>query len=182
MTTALLEPDLDTLRLQPFNRLDVQAAADALAACCVTRRWVTRLAAARPYAAVDDLYRAAADELARFEWPDVLEALDAHPRIGQRVTGAAREAAWSRSEQAGTARVGGTVLRELAEANAAYEAKFGFVFLIRTAGRSAEQMLYACLDRLSHDELTEQPVVRGELAQIVRLRLDKMLRETAAWN
>ncbi len=60
-------------------------------------------------------------------------------------------------------------------ANAAYEAKFGFVFLIRATGRSAEQMLAAALDRLSHDELTEQPVVRGELAQIVRLRLDRML-------
>lgn len=182
MTTALLEPDLDTLHVQAFNRLTAETAAGALAACCGTRRWVTRLAAARPYAAVDDLYRIAADELARFEWPDVLEALDAHPRIGQRAAGDSREAGWSRSEQAGTARVGGTVLRELAEANAAYEAKFGFVFLIRAAGRSAEQMLHACLDRLSHDELTEQPVVRGELAQIVRLRLDTMLRETAAWN
>jgi len=139
---------------------------------------VTRLVAARPYASTAELYDVAAAELAELAWPDVIEALDAHPRIGQRVSGGSREAAWSRGEQAGTAQVGESVLGELAEANAAYEAKFGFVFLIRASGRSAQEMLAACRDRLGHDELTEQPVVRGELAQIVRLRLDKML---GAW-
>jgi len=175
MPTVLSDPDLDLARLHAFNRISDHAAAEALAACCASRRWVARLASARPYSTVHDLYRMAADELARLEWPDVLEALAVHPRIGQRAAGGSREAAWSRSEQAGTARVGGTVLSELAAANAAYEAKFGFVFLIRAAGRSAEEMLAFCRDRLGHDELTEQPVVRGELAQIVRLRLDKML-------
>ena len=164
-----------TTGLDAFNALPGPAAAEALAACCASGRWVTRLAAARPYASATDLYGAASAELARLGWPDVLEALDAHPRIGGRVNGASREAAWSRGEQAGTAQAGDAVLGELAEANAAYEAKFGFVFLIRASGRDAEEMLAACRDRLGHDELTEQPVVRGELAQIVRLRLDKML-------
>jgi hypothetical protein len=36
-------------------------------------------------------------------------------------------------------------------------------------------MLAAALDRLGNDERTEQSAVRGELAQIVRLRLDRML-------
>ena len=167
-----------TTGLDAFNALPEPAAAEALAACCASRRWVKHLAAARPYAATAELYDAAATGLAELGWPDVLEALDAHPRIGQRVGGGSREAAWSRTEQAGTAQVGETVLGELAEANAAYEAKFGFVFLIRASGRSAEEMLAACRDRLGHDELTERSVVRGELAQIVRLRLDKMLE---AW-
>jgi 2-oxo-4-hydroxy-4-carboxy-5-ureidoimidazoline decarboxylase len=164
-----------TTGLDAFNALPGPAAAEALAACCASGRWVTRLAAARPYASATELYGAASAELARLGWPDVLDALDAHPRIGRRVDGGSREAAWSRGEQAGTAHVGDAVLGELAEANAAYEAKFGFVFLIRASGRGAEEMLAACRDRLGHDELTEQPVVRGELAQIVRLRLDKML-------
>jgi 2-oxo-4-hydroxy-4-carboxy-5-ureidoimidazoline decarboxylase len=164
-----------TTGLEAFNARPEPAADEALAACCASRRWVTRLVSGRPYASVAELYDAAADELARLDWSDVLEALDAHPRIGQRVTGGSREAAWSRGEQAGTAQVGETVLSELAEANAKYEAKFGFVFLIRASGRTAEEMLAACRTRLDHDEPTEQPVVRGELAQIVRLRLDKML-------
>jgi 2-oxo-4-hydroxy-4-carboxy-5-ureidoimidazoline decarboxylase len=167
-----------TTGLDAFNALPEPAAAEALAACCAARRWVTRLVAGRPYPSAAALHDVAAAEFGQLDWPDVLEALDAHPRIGQRVGGGSREAAWSRGEQAGTARAGETVLGELAEANAAYEAKFGFVFLIRASGRSAEEMLAACRDRLGHDELTERPAVRGELAQIVRLRLDKMLE---AW-
>jgi hydroxyisourate hydrolase len=168
-----------TTGLAAFNALPEPAAAEALAACCAARRWVARLLAARPYPAAADLHDAAAAELAELDWPDVLEALAAHPRIGQRAAGGSREAGWSRGEQAGAARAGRTVLGELAEANAAYEAKFGFVFLIRAAGRGAEEMLAACRDRLGHDEPAERPVVRGELAQIVRLRLDRMLEEAA---
>jgi 2-oxo-4-hydroxy-4-carboxy-5-ureidoimidazoline decarboxylase len=164
-----------TTGLDAFNARPEPAAAEALAACCASRRWVTRLSAGRPYASVAELHDVAADELAKLGWPGILEALDAHPRIGQRVTGGSREAAWSRAEQSGTADVGETVLGELAEANAKYEAKFGFVFLIRASGRTADEMLAACRERLDHDEPAEQPVVRGELAQIVRLRLDKML-------
>ena len=166
---------ITTTGLDAFNALPEPGAAEALAACCASRRWVARLAAARPYASAVELYLVAGQELEQLGWPDVLEALAAHPRIGQRVAGGSREAAWSRGEQSGTAQVGQTVLDELAEANAAYEARFGFVFLIRAAGRGAEEMLAACRDRLGHDEPAERPVVRAELAQIVRLRLDKML-------
>ena len=169
-----------TTGLDAFNALPEPAAAEALAACCAAGRWVTRLVAGRPYPSAAALHDAAAAEFAELDWPDVLEALDAHPRIGQRVGGGSREAAWSRGEQAGAARAGETVLGELAEANAAYEARFGFVFLIRASGRSAEEMLAACQERLGHDEPTERPVVRGELAQIVRLRLDKMLDEAGS--
>jgi hydroxyisourate hydrolase len=172
------EPPITT-GLAAFNALPEPAAAEALAACCAARRWVARLAAARPYPSAAALHDAAAAELADLGWPDVLEALGAHPRIGQRAGGGSREAAWSRGEQSGAARADETVLGELAEANAAYEAKFGFVFLIRAAGRGAEEMLAACRDRLGHDEQAERPVVRGELAQIVRLRLDKMLGDAA---
>jgi len=139
-------------RLEAFDRLPSEAAARSLAQCCAARRWVTALAAGRPYGSVDALYEAAGRQLAALEWPDVREALAAQPRLER----------W----------IGGL---ELARAATAYEAKFGFVFLIRTPGRDPGQLLKACRDRLGHDELTEQPAVRGELAQVVRLRLDRML-------
>ena len=60
-------------------------------------------------------------------------------------------------------------------ATAAYEARFGQVFLIRAAGRSAEEMLAALERRLGHDDATERDVVRRELAEIVRLRLLKVV-------
>jgi 2-oxo-4-hydroxy-4-carboxy-5-ureidoimidazoline decarboxylase len=172
-------------RLAALNALDAGRAASELAACCASSRWVASLTAGRPFGTVAGLYSAAAVELAALDWPDVLEALAAHPRIGSPATGTEPEAAWSRMEQAGAGLATVPTAEALAAANVAYEARFGFVFLVRAAGRSAEDMLALALDRLGHDELTEQPVVRAELAQIVRLRLDRMLdrlrQEADAW-
>lgn len=164
-----------TAQLDRFNALPLQEAGEALTACCAARRWVAALALSRPYHGVDELYRTGAVTLASLDWPDVLEALAAHPRIGERATGSGREAAWSRAEQAGAGRADARTAAELAETIAEYEWKFGYVFLIRATGRSAAHMLTAARERLGHDELTEQTAVRGELGQIVRLRLDKML-------
>lgn len=162
-------------RLAVLNALHAEHAASELAACCASGRWVASLTAGRPFATVADLYSSAAAELAALDWPDVLEALAAHPRIGSPATGTEPEAVWSRLEQAGARDATVPTAEALATANAAYEAKFGFVFLIRAAGRSAEDMLASALDRLGHDEPTERLVVRAELAQIVRLRLDRLL-------
>jgi 2-oxo-4-hydroxy-4-carboxy-5-ureidoimidazoline decarboxylase len=162
-------------RLAVLNALDAQQAATELAACCASSRWIAALTAARPFGTVADLYSSAAQGLAALDWSDILEALAAHPRIGSPATGAGPEAAWSRMEQAGARDATVPTAEALAAANAAYEARFGFVFLVRAAGRSAQDMLASALDRLGHDEPTEQTVVRGELAQIVRLRLDRML-------
>jgi len=162
-------------RLAVLNALDAQQAATELAACCASSRWIAALTAARPFGTVADLYSSAARELAALDWPDILEALAAHPRIGSPATGTEPEAAWSRMEQAGARETGASTAEALAAANAAYEAAFGFVFLIRAAGRSAQDMLASALDRLGHDEPTERLVVRDELAQIVRLRLDLLL-------
>jgi 2-oxo-4-hydroxy-4-carboxy-5-ureidoimidazoline decarboxylase len=161
--------------LDRFNALAPDGAAAGLTACCASRRWVGAMAGARPYGSVGALYAAAARHLAALDWSDVHEALAAHPRIGERAAGPGTEAAWSRAEQSGARDADARTAADLAAANAAYEAKFGFVFLIRAAGRSGQQMLAAARDRLGHDELTEQAVVRDELGQIVRLRLDRLL-------
>ena len=60
---------------------------------------------------------AAADAAARaLSWEDVLIALEAHPRIGERAAGDSREAAWSRREQAAV-----SPDDALGDANRAYE-------------------------------------------------------------
>ena len=103
------------------------------------------------------------------------QALAAHARIGERRLGGTTEDRWSRSEQAGALAVDTDVQERLAEGNRRYEARFGHVFLIRAAGRSAEEMLVALEERLGHDDATERDVVRRELAEIVRLRLLKVV-------
>jgi 2-oxo-4-hydroxy-4-carboxy-5-ureidoimidazoline decarboxylase len=59
--------------------------------------------------------------------------------------------------------------------NRAYEERFGRVFLIRASGRTAEQMYDELQARLGHDDETERVVVLHELADIVRLRLTKLV-------
>lgn len=59
--------------------------------------------------------------------------------------------------------------------NAAYEQRFGHVYLVCATGRSAAELLAIARERLGHDPAAEQDVVRRELAAINRIRLDKLL-------
>ncbi len=151
---------------------------EELRSCCASTTWTAAVAARQPYADLAALTAAGEEAIAALDWPDVEEALAAHPRIGERdVAGRAadgeREARWSRTEQSGTAGAAQTVLDAIARGNAVYEERFGHVYLVRATGRSAEEMLGLLLARLANDEETERTIVRAELAEIVRLRLEK---------
>ena len=76
--------------------------------------------------------------------PDWLEAFAAHPRIGDLNSlheKFASTADLCRGEQAGAMRADENTVRELAEGNAAYEAKFGHIFIVCATGKSAAEML-----------------------------------------
>ena len=145
-----------------------------LRACCASTAWAEAVAAAGPYASLDDLVRASDRVIADLAWPDVEEALAAHPRIGERAAGSGREAAWSRQEQSGAAAAGTAVLDALRDGNEAYERRFGHVYLVCATGRDAEEMLGILNARLGNDAETERAVVRAELTKIVKLRLEKL--------
>lgn len=156
---------------------DVVPGEDALRACCAADAWVHRLQAARPVGSVSALLELSDAAVLDLDDAALDQALAAHARIGERRLGITREDRWSRTEQAGALAADDDVTTRLAEGNARYEERFGRVFLIRAAGRSAEEMLAALEDRLTHDPETEQAVVRRELAEIVRLRLTRVLSE-----
>ena len=132
------------------------------------------MVARRPYGDLDSLLRASDAALVTLTWDDVLEALAAHPRIGQRAAGDDVEARWSRSEQSAAATPDESVASRLHDANVAYEERFGWVFLIRATGRSSDEVLGALTARLANDVDAEQAEVREQLRQIVRLRLGKV--------
>jgi len=159
LTLAALNeaPDDDRLRAE-------------LAACCAARSWVAALVAGRPYPDQDALFAASDAATAELTDAGLAEALAAHPRIGDR-TGEA----WSRQEQAGMASAGADLHAELAAANAAYEQRFGQVYLVCATGRSARELLDICRSRLANDPVAERAVVLGELAKISRLRLAKLV-------
>jgi len=63
----------------------------------------------------------------------------------------------------------------LRAANAAYEARFGHVFLIRAAGRSSEEILAELERRLANDDATEREETVTALRDIALLRLEKVV-------
>ncbi|MEU8249377.1 2-oxo-4-hydroxy-4-carboxy-5-ureidoimidazoline decarboxylase [Nonomuraea sp. NPDC048916] len=160
--------------LAALNAREPAGAEEELLTCCASRAFARTVAAGRPYRDPDGLLAAAGTAVHDLAWPDVLEALAAHPRIGERPAGAGRESAWSRQEQSGVE----DGLREaLAEGNRAYEDRFGHVYLICATGLTGGQMLDRLRERLGHDEETERRTVRDELAAITALRLAKLLGE-----
>ncbi|WP_433324646.1 2-oxo-4-hydroxy-4-carboxy-5-ureidoimidazoline decarboxylase [Spirillospora sp. CA-294931] len=160
--------------LDRFNGLPPAEAEAELLACCASGRWVTGMAAGRPYPDAATLRLMGAAELHRLGWDGVLEALAAHPRIGERVAGEDRESAWSRQEQSGMDRAAAGLRDALVEGNLAYEARFGHVYLVCATGLSAEEMLDRLHSRLRNTPDAERDVVRAELGRIVALRLTRL--------
>ncbi len=154
-----------------------------LRSCCTAETWVGHMLEGRPYRSEAALYAASDHATLALDAGGLEQALAGHPRIGDRAPahgGDTRSAAWSRGEQAGVATADATLLGDLAAANAAYEHRFGHVYLVCASGRGAAELLAICRSRLTNDPETERDVVLGELAKINRLRLAKLLEERQA--
>jgi 2-oxo-4-hydroxy-4-carboxy-5-ureidoimidazoline decarboxylase len=157
--------------LDRFNAEPADRAHEALRSCNAAPSFATTVAAGRPYASADALV-ARAEEVSRaLPWAEVAAALAAHPRIGDRVAGSSAEAAASRREQRAMGTAEESVRAAIEDGNRAYEARFDQVFLIRAAGRSAEEMLAELERRLANTPEDEQAEVTEQLAQITALRV-----------
>ena len=162
-----------------FNTLPAGDALQVLLGCCSATRWARQVAAGRPYASVEAVLRRSDEAVAGLSASDLAEALSAHPRIGERASEHASEHAgergWSRREQAGVAGAHEAILRELAASNAAYEQRFGHVYLVCATGRSAAELLDLLRTRLGNDPAAESQIVRSELGKINRIRLRSLI-------
>ena len=96
---------------------------------------------------------------------DWLEAFAGHPRIG-----AKKLSGWESVDRSGVG-----AAPELAQLNAEYERRFGWIFLINATGKTAPEMLDALRARLQNTPEEELRIAAGEQAQITRLRLGKLL-------
>jgi 2-oxo-4-hydroxy-4-carboxy-5-ureidoimidazoline decarboxylase len=154
------------------NALPEEEVRRLLRGCLDVPRWVDVVLAGRPYSSREDLL-AAADAAARtLDAAEVDAALAGHPRIGERA-GTGHNVEASEREQAGISG-GADVANLLAEANADYERRFDRVFLIRAAGRSAEDVLGELRRRMGNDDATERAEVADNLRQIALLRLEQV--------
>ena len=168
----MVSPGPQVSALAVFNAASPEAAERDMLACCASGSFARTIAGGRPYpdtVALQDAVNAAFTEMS---WDDIVESMDAHPRIGDRAPGGG----WSAAEQSGAASATDAVRQALADGNLAYERRFGHVFLICASGLSGQQMLDQLRARLDNDPEAERAVVREELLKITRLRLTKLLR------
>ena len=164
-----------TITLAEFNALPADEAEAVVAPCVAIPSWAAGLVAGRPYTDVQDLLAAARQLAAAWTDEEVVGALADHPRIGERHAGDGASAALSAREQAGVDPADAEVQARLRAGNAAYEERFGRIYLVRAAGRSAEEMLALLEERLENDPATEIAVTKGQLAEIALLRLQTLI-------
>jgi OHCU decarboxylase len=127
-----------------------------------------------PYPNLPALFEAADRAWSGLEPSDWAEALAGHPRVGE--SGGSSPHA-SEREQKGVREASADVQSDLVEANRRYEARFGHIFLIAAAGKSADEILAALRLRMDNDPMTEARVAAGEHRKIARMRLQRMLNE-----
>ena len=167
-----------TLTVAQLDTLPAAEAAFKLAACCGSKNWIARMVAKRPYGSRDGLF-AAADDVARtLQHGDWLDAFAHHPRIGEKNAAAhvsADAASWASNEQSTASTAGHDVQAELAAANAEYEKRFGFIFIISASGRSAEEVLSALRERLKNNSDAEIFIAAREQQKITRVRLERLV-------
>ena len=157
--------------LDEFNTMDAAAAASIVGVWAAIPTWIAGVVDGRPYASVDAAAERAAALASAWNRNDLDDALAHHPRIGQRPVGADAQAAASRREQASMTDAAAPVTAAIAAGNAAYEERFGRVFLIRAAGRSPEEIFAELERRLGNDAETEASEALTQLAEIALLRL-----------
>ena len=166
------------MTVEELNALPEDAARAEFERCCGAKKWVDGMAAARPFADAALVHAVADDVWALCGPADYLEAFTHHPRIGD-VEGLrqkfASTATWASGEQAGAAVATEETLEALARGNAAYEAKFGHIFIVCATGKTADQMLEILEARLPNEPQAELSIAAGEQHKITHLRLEKLL-------
>ncbi|MET9389985.1 2-oxo-4-hydroxy-4-carboxy-5-ureidoimidazoline decarboxylase [Streptomyces sp. NPDC006624] len=148
--------------MEPVNTASATDLERTLLSCLRSPRWSRSVAAHRPYPDLASLLAAADEAAYDLSWADLSEALAAEslPSLPPDTYAAAHTA--------------------LSAAHAAYEARFGHVFVICLAGLAPgdvlDHLLQAIRSRLTNDPEEERAVVADELRRLARERLVDALR------
>ncbi len=167
-------------KLSELNELPTAEAEAAFLECCGSTAWARRMAEARPFTMLENLFMKAEDIWFSLSTADHLEAFAAHPQIGSKKAApsqGSRAAAWSAGEQSGMAVAADTVRDQLTELNRLYRDKFGFIFIVCASGKTPDEMLAICKARLGNSAETELHIAAEEQRKITEIRLGKLLEQ-----
>jgi allantoicase len=168
---SLSQRGAEDLGLRWLASLTPQQAEAELYAVCAAPSWAAEVAAGRPFATLADLREASNAAWDRLDRDARLAAFAAHPRIGTTT----QASDWSRAEQSASASPTPDTAQALAEGNAAYEERFGHVFLVSADGLRAEEVLARLRERLGNDPDAELANASAEQQKIIDLRLARLV-------
>jgi 2-oxo-4-hydroxy-4-carboxy-5-ureidoimidazoline decarboxylase len=168
------------MTLWELNRISLPAFVTALGDIFEHSPWVAeRAATARPFASIAALHSAmlasvgaASDELR-------LALIRAHPELAGKAAIRGELTADSTMEQAGAGldQCSAEELARLTALNAAYNAKFGFPFILAVKGYDRAGILREFARRVERDRKSELLEALAQIARITRFRLDALLTE-----
>lgn len=166
------------MTIEELNKLGKQEAFDELFKCCGCSIWAKNLVDFRPFKSKADLFRLSDMIWTSCDEEEVMEAFSHHPKIGdikslEKKFASTKE--WASGEQAGVNVATQQVLQELADANEAYEKKFGYIFIVCATGKTADEMLSLLKARLLNEPEDELRIAKGEQNKITHIRLDKLI-------
>ena len=165
------------MNLNDLNQLELSERLALFQKCCAATRWFTGVARNAPYHCVDHLNEIARMHWANMEKDDYLEAFDGHPKIGDPDSLKAKYANTHKiasSEQSLVEEASDQVISELANFNQQYEEKFGYIFIVCTTGKTAEEMLDLVKTRLHNTPPEEIHIAAAEQLKILLIRIEKL--------
>jgi 2-oxo-4-hydroxy-4-carboxy-5-ureidoimidazoline decarboxylase len=165
------------MNLSLINKLESDEAKVTFLKCCGSENWAAAMVNARPFANDQDLLNKAEQAFSQMSKTDWLDAFAAHPKIGdidslRQKYGNTKD--WAQNEQAGVSGTSSRVLEHLASGNAAYEERFGYIFIVCATGKSAEEMLAILNGRINNEAESEFAIAAEEQKKITRIRLEKL--------
>lgn len=166
------------MTVKAFNKLNKAEKEKLLLSCCGSSNWCAMMLKQLPFAGEADLVNAATDtwynQCSSSDW---LESFTHHPKIGD-IKSLAKK--FAGKEQSAVAAASKKTITALAAANKAYEARFGFIFIVCATGKPATEMLRLLEDRLTNTIGEELHIAMGEQMKITILRFQKLMAE-ADW-
>jgi len=168
------------MTLWELNRITPTAFATALGDIFEHSPWVAeRASTARPFGSIAALHAAMLDAVDAAPEERRLALIRAHPELAGKAAIRGELTADSTMEQsgAGLSQCNADELARLTALNAAYNAKFGFPFILAVKGYDRAGILYEFERRIRRDRDTEFDEALVQIGKITRFRLDALLSE-----
>ena len=163
------------MNINNFNNLSKEDATKQLFTCCGSDVWANEMMLHFPFIDEQTLVECATNiwynKCAETEWR---QAFTHHPKIGD--VNSLKEK-FAGKEQASITAATEETINQLAQANAEYENKFGFIFIVCATGKSAAEMLRLLQDRLRNSVDEELNIAMGEQQKITIIRFKKLFDE-----